>query len=183
MKLGCIKKYSKVIHFVILLSVFFVFGCANKTSFTEVKIDDQYSIQLPSFLERTTKLHKDASLQYENLEKEFYVVVIDENKNELRQYNLNFTLASYLDSVKKQVVNNGLTDAIVSAGKEMRLDNCNALVGEITGKGSKEEVFYKFAVIESNEHFYQVITWTLKECSEKYSSVMDSVIFSLSELH
>ena len=165
-----------------ILSVVSLFGCVQKTSFTEVKINDQYLVHLPSFLEKTTKLHKDASLQYENQEKEFYVVIIDERKKELKQYNLNFSLSSYFDSVKNQMNCNGLENAVISAGNEIKVDSCNAITSEITGKTGKENVFYKFAVIESNEHYYQLFVWTLNDYREKYSADMDSVIFSLREL-
>ena len=164
------------------LFIFILTSCTTKTSFTEVNINDQYSVKLPSFLDRTDKLHKEASLQYENKEKEFYVVVIDERKKELKQYDLNFNLSSYFDSVKKQVISNGLENAVISAGKEMKIDSFNAMSAEITGKTGKEKVFYKFAVVESNEHYYQIFVWTLNDYREKYSADMDSVIYSFKEL-
>ena len=162
--------------------IFFLSGCTQKTVFTPVNINGQYTVRLPSYLEPSTQLSKEASLQYQNTEKEFYCLVIDENKSELKKYNLNYTLKSYFDSAKKELLNRGLTDVFVAKSEEKHIDSCNVLIADILGKVGNEDVCYKFAVIETPHNYYQFIFWTLKEYKKKYEVDMDSVLYSFKEL-
>ncbi|HRG53538.1 MAG TPA: hypothetical protein PLL00_11935, partial [Bacteroidia bacterium] len=57
-----------------------------------------------------------------------------------------------------------------------------ALVSDITGKLEENEVFYKFAVIESPYEFYQILTWTRAEHREKMEKDMIKIIESFKEL-
>ncbi|RZJ53417.1 MAG: hypothetical protein EOO45_31210, partial [Flavobacterium sp.] len=47
-----------------------------------VKIEDKYSVELPSSFSKATGLNEDASLEYQDLLKQLYVIVIDEQKSE-----------------------------------------------------------------------------------------------------
>src|ERR1700746_3008317 len=83
---GMFKRY-----YLFLFVVPFIFSaCKHETVFTEVKVNNSYSILIPDYIQPCTDLHKDASLQYQNTEKEIYAIVIDEKKITMQDYNLDY---------------------------------------------------------------------------------------------
>jgi hypothetical protein len=54
----------------------------GKVDLKVVSINEDYSMGIPMNMSKTTSLNDDASLQFQNIFKETYVIVIDENKKE-----------------------------------------------------------------------------------------------------
>src|SRR5688572_23783765 len=48
-----------------------------------VKIDGRYVMEIPGSMEKTSELNNEASMQYQNMLQELYVIVIDEPKLQL----------------------------------------------------------------------------------------------------
>src|ERR1039457_5848502 len=68
----------------------------DKTKEVRVK---QYSLRVPDYMEVNMKLHPDASLQYANIFKEMYVIVIDETTGSLdTAFASNDAIDQYRDS-------------------------------------------------------------------------------------
>src|SRR5688572_26412269 len=53
-----------------------------KTELETVTVEGNYSMGVPKFMTQAKSLNDEASLQYQNIFKETYVIVIDENKQE-----------------------------------------------------------------------------------------------------
>lgn len=164
------------------LIAFLLFSCTQPSKFTEVNISGQYTVRLPDWLERTTQLHKEANLQYQNTEKEFYLVVLNENKKELKQYHLDHNLKSYFNQIKFQLADSVKADTSKINGKQLQLKSGNALVSDIQGEINNESIYYKFAVIETPKNYYQVIAWMLLEDKEKYAAQIDTLLTSFKEI-
>lgn len=157
-------------------------GCgAKKTKFNEAKVAGKFTMQVPEYLAVATDLNKSASLQYSNPAEEVYMVVIDDSKEEMKAADVNYTLQQYFDFAAKNLegsVNNYKLSTPVSK----KINGNSALVGEITGKFDKYEVYYKIATIESAKHFYQVLSWTMGDRKDKYAADMDTMIESVKEI-
>ncbi len=158
----------------LLFSILSCTSCNKKTVFTEAKINNQYIISVPEYMQRCSDLHKDASFQYQNSEKEIYALVIDEKKEMMKDYNLN-NIASqpFLETIK---------EGKVSIPGRQHINGNNALVAEITGKIDQNNVYYKLGVIETPYAFYQILIWTLAENKEKLEPDMIKMIESFKEL-
>ena len=66
-----------------LIVVLFLCSCDQFSNEPKViPINNQYTLTVPSYMSKNESLHDEASLQYANLFKEFYVIVIDEPKTE-----------------------------------------------------------------------------------------------------
>ncbi|MBL0303430.1 MAG: hypothetical protein IPQ23_17310 [Cytophagaceae bacterium] len=74
----------KKIIFAILVS-FIMISCQTTETDQVVTIEKKFSLTLPSFLSKSTELNEDATLQYQNMVKEFYVVVIEDTKSEMKK--------------------------------------------------------------------------------------------------
>ena len=167
--------------FILLLAFISLFSCDSKTEFKSIKVND-YSISLPDFLSEGKDLNDDASLQYQNLFKEFYVVVIDESKaafeeaiaiNELEDlYDPNFE--GYTE-----LLIGSLEEAVTFKNKKETDTKINGLRAKILAfEGTVEgiDIYYQVAYIDGISNYYQVMVWTLADKKESYEKMMDEMI-------
>ena len=95
----------------------FITGCINvinknadETTFKEVKINDLYSIRLPSYLKPSSiMLNEDASLQYSDTARNFYVIVIEEMRGSSDANHKSETLVEFFESCTSNIAG-GLTE-------------------------------------------------------------------------
>src|ERR1700741_3058980 len=113
---------------------FFVASCTHETVFKEVKVNNRYSIEVPDYLSPCTDLHKDASLQYQNTEKEVYAMVIDERKKTMQHYDLDYDIDLYYNSIASQPFEETIKDGKVSPPGRETINGNKAIVAEISGK-------------------------------------------------
>jgi hypothetical protein len=74
-----LQKIIRMKKVITLLAVLLFFSnCQVDTETQNIKVKNQYSIDLPKSLASVDFLHEDASLQYQNILSEFYTIVIDE---------------------------------------------------------------------------------------------------------
>ena len=59
----------------LLATLFFIISCQENEKTQTIKIKNQYSLDLPESLSLATNLNNEASLQYQYLPEEFYVIV------------------------------------------------------------------------------------------------------------
>ena len=178
----------KAQHFIISLFLLLFTACASDNSEQLVTIDDRYSIILPGFLSEASDLNGDASLQYQNLFKEFYAIVIDESKeevhaviddNDLQDY-YSKNLDGYTSLLLAGMLNDIETDSI-SDLEEKVINGFNARKITFSGKTDGVDIFFYFCFIEGKEHYYQVMTWTTTKKRDKYLPKMVKLTESFNE--
>lgn len=168
---------------ILLLSTLIVFlSCNRETTFSEVNINNRYSIQMPSYMKPCNDIQKDASLQYQNLEKDIYAIVIDEKKITMQNYDLNFNLDTYYNNISSQGFSESIKNGKISIPGRQEINGHKALIADITGKLEDNEVYYKFAVVETPYEFYQIMTWTRASHRDKLEKDMTKMIESFKEL-
>ncbi|HSH67010.1 MAG TPA: hypothetical protein VLB84_14760 [Bacteroidia bacterium] len=167
-----------------LLFIFVVLfiSCNQETTFSEVNVNDRYSIMIPTYMKACNDIQKDASLQYQNLDKDVYVIVIDEKKVTMQDYDLNFNLDSYYNSISSQGFSESIKNGKISIPGRQEINGNKALIADITGKLEENEVYYKLAVVETPYEFYQIMTWTRAAHREKLEKDMITIIESFKEL-
>jgi len=157
-------------------------SCNNETAFKEVTVNNQYAISIPDYLQPCVDLHKDASFQYQNTEKDIYAIVIDERKKTMVNYDLDYDIDLYFKNIAAQPFIESIKDGKVSTPSPKQISGNKALIGEITGKIDQMPVYYKLGVVETPYAFYQIITWTRQDNKEQYESDMTKLIDSFREL-
>lgn len=168
--------------FLYSLSLILISACTHETVFNEVKVNNRYSILVPEYLQPCADLHKDASLQYQNTEKDIYAIVIDEKKVTMQDYSLDYDIDTYYKNIASQPFSESIKDGKISIPGRQEINGNKALVAEITGKIEQNEVYYRLAVVESKFEFYQILVWTRAENKEKYQGDMIKMIESFKEL-
>jgi len=170
---------------IIALCLFSIlFSCASDTVET-IKVDNKYSVEIPSFLSKGTDLHEDASLQYQNLLREFYIIVLDEPKQNFIDIAQTIDIAPGLEGYSK-ILKDGMGENIVNAKfidlKEFKINGLKAKTFTVKGKIEGIDAFYKIAHLEGKDSYYQIVSWTTQKNEEKYASKMDKIIASFKEI-
>ena len=176
--------------FMLCLSIIFT-ACA--TSFEEYE-DELFTIDVPSGMVDMPGLNNDASLQYgypldsvaEDLEpaKEQYLIVMLETKEEIASYGLDadFDALKYSE-VSMEALQYNLEDfEIVSEEPEIKDRNGMQFVEiEMQGSVGDLSVFYKLAVYEGENAFYQILAWCNLEDKDQFLPDMNRSIQSFKE--
>ena len=170
-----------------LISSFFLFSilaCGGKLSSKKIKttlvnIDKKYSVSIPAFLSKTAQLNEDASLQYQNIYKEFYFIVIDESKEEfikiVRDAELYDEEASPLRNFSIVQMHSVGASMTLKGKMQPKINNFRGLAVEQTEFYAildDIELFYLLSLVEGKNSMYTLISWTLASYEENYRQIM-----------
>ena len=151
-------------------------------------VGEKYTLTIPDFLNKTNDLNEDASLQYEHLRKELYVLVIDENKKELydilEENELVDTYAKSLEGFTKLFLDGFEGDPNfpdVPDASDEQINGLPAKIITMDGKAEDVDIHYKIALVEGKDDFYQIMTWTIKSMKAEHSTDMDDLLRSFVE--
>ena len=172
---------------IVLLFTFVAVSCQTENTYQTIKIKKQYSMELPAFLEKTTELNTEASLQYQNVFKELYVIVIDEPKqgfiNTMAKQKSGITADfNGFSDIALENLKASLTNFDFSGIENIIVNGLEARSFSISGTVEGIDVYYKAAHIATATDFYQVLTWTLVDKKEKYDAEMNKIIASFKSL-
>jgi hypothetical protein len=148
-----------------------------------------FSIRLPGYLKKGTNLHDDAVVQYQNVIKELYFIVIEESADVFNatiedsdlQDDYTQDIEGYarlvgdrfsenVDEVYKKTE----LKPITIEGKEGRYFEANAKVGDV-------DIHYHYGFVRGDTTYYQVLSWTLMGKESKYNDTMLHILQSFKE--
>ncbi|MFI5150388.1 MAG: hypothetical protein ACHQRM_11695 [Bacteroidia bacterium] len=150
--------------------------CSCSTKWADVQVNEKYALQLPSYLE-PGNFSKDASLQYQNTDREFYIMMIDEDKTSFAQYGLDYDLNTY---TKVAIAKYDSTGKIIP--QRIRIGKDSARVADIPGSINGNDVFFKTVTIESPTRFYKINISMMGRDKEKYAPDVERILNSFREL-
>lgn len=148
-----------------------------------------FSLKLPSYLKKGTDLHEDAVVQYQNVIKEFYFIVIQESAEDfhatIEDSELQDDFSADIDGYARfvgerfsenvdEVYKKTELKSITVNGKEGRYFEANAKVGEV-------EIHYHYGFIRGDTTYYQLLSWTLMNKESKYNDTMLNILQSFKE--
>ncbi len=174
---GCIKSY------IVLCTLYISFtSCTHETVFNEVKVNDTYSVLIPEYLSPSAKLSENASLQYQSEEREVYAMIVEESREQMQNYDLDYDLQTYFTNIVSKPFTEKIKNGKVEIPGKQDINGNNALITEITGNINNTDIYYKMAVVETPATFYQVLIWTRADRKAEYEADMMKVIGSFKEL-
>ena len=153
--------------FPLIVFLFFALGCSainkiqkevEKTQSPQVltSTDGLYQITVPGTWQTESGLNAQATLQASNRIGELFVIIIRESKEDFgKKVDLNFVTEAIRDNLKKV-----LTDAVLSEPVSATVNGYPAQEFEATGEVQNIKLKYQYAVIETPQNYYQIITWT-----------------------
>jgi hypothetical protein len=172
----------------ILLIALFCLSCNVKEEFKTVTIANKYSIDIPNSFEKVGNLNDEASLQYQNALKEFYVIVIDESKESFNkaifenQSDITPDLEGYYKAIQFNLTE-AIKDKKLFEEKTTSINGRKAKVFSVTGNVEGYDIFYRYAIIEGKSNYYQIMLWTEKKKETNYKEMMNRSINSFKELN
>ena len=162
-----------------------------ETKYNTIEIGGNYSLDVPDFMKSTSALNDEASLQYNNLFKEKYVIVIDEDKQEF--IDVFKELEEYDES--KSVIDN-YADLQISYFREAGgiIRESKIVTKKINGmesrqiavdanvQGVDESISYWLGYVEGKDKMYSLMAWTLESRKDDFEKEANTMIRSLKEL-
>ncbi len=154
----------------------------------EVNYEGIFAIEIPEFLKPAKYLSDIAVLQYANLVKEFYVLVLMENKEKFngitKARNLSESYPTDVRGYADFMVDLWYKQKIVIEELEKEATKINglpAILFSFYGEYKDTEVYMYLAFLEGKHHFYQLVIWTEANRGEEYKEQMRDIIFSFKE--
>lgn len=176
----------KIKLFILLLSALTFVSCKGEKQ--TIKVKGKYSLELSSDFEKARSLNKDASLQYQDIYKDLYVIVIDEPKTEVKKViDDNLLTGTYNPDLKgySNIIINGIDPSIViDSMPPFKKASINGLDSrQVTFEGTSENlhIVWKFAFIEGKDTFYQMMVWTGAANRAKLEKEMEEIVNSFKE--
>lgn len=179
---------KKIIVYALLLTT--LIQCKKKEETELIKVKKQYSIEIPKSLTKVEFLHADASLQYQNMENEFYTIVIDEPSVDfenliLEDADLRATyspdLAGYTQLLQTNIALT-LKEGQFSAIEDIKINGLNAKRIDASGKIDDIAVYYQLTFIKGKETYYQIVSWTELKRKNNHEETMADIVSSFKEI-
>ncbi len=154
---------------------------AGQNEFIKIRVDD-YEISLPSDMQKTTGLNSDASLQYQNIHKELYTIVIDEPKKEFIAalnelgYEEKPNITLYRDiqlqrlAERMHITHQSNPSSAPINGLQAETIDIDAKVDNI-----EEELSYFLTFIDGKNNIYMIMSWTLKSKKQEYKKTFETI--------
>lgn len=127
--------------------------------------------------EKEQELHDQADLQASNRAGEMYVIVMSENKEDLRD----MTIEKHSQSTRSALMEK-LESPEVSDPKPVTVGGLKGVQYEIRGGVENLNIVYLHTTVESPTHFHQILAWTLKSRFDKNRPTLDAVTHSFKEV-
>jgi hypothetical protein len=157
----------------------------------QVSVNDDYSIGIPKFMTKATSLNDEASLQYQNLFKETYVIVIDES----RQAFIDALVAAEIYDSTKSVIDS-YTDTQIqfttsamkvlskSEVKKVMINGLSAETTELDGEleGVRAPITYFLTCVDGPDKLYMIMAWTLKDRKDDHRETFRQIAESFKVL-
>jgi hypothetical protein len=172
---------------ILLLLILTAFSCDVKEEFKTITISDKYSLDIPESFEKANNLNDEASLQYQNSFKEFYVIVMDEPKATFDSavvYNdvdMTPDLEGYYKAIQVNL-KNAIKKIKIFDQKNTEINGRKTKIFSVTGNVEGYDIFYRYAIIQGKKDYYQIMLWTEQKNGDQYLATMDQSIHSFKEL-
>jgi len=185
------KKVTAILILFTLISCKEVLDKASKLSteelttedFKTITVQNLYKLSVPKYMKEMNNLNDEASLQYANIYKEAYAIVIHESKQEFidsfKEYGEYDNELSMIDNYTNAQINFFKEGADIksvekSDGIEM-VNGANARRVIMKGNAEGIDVGYVLGFVEGEENIYMIMNWTLLDRFSKYENTFEMI--------
>lgn len=161
----------------------------TKEEFKVAKVSGKYSLEVPKYMKKTTGINKHASLQYQDLSKGTYVIVIDEDTTAKQMLSKAMALSggSLLEYYRKHKMNQLSKDLQVSQQHSSQLATIHGLSAKMISfdakvKNVNTEITYFLTFVEGKKSLYMLMGGTMASQRKKYQNTFEQIAKSFKEL-
>ena len=174
-----------------LITTLLLFSCNSSSEPKEIVTNDKFKVQIPGNMTPANNLNKEASMIYAHMRQEIYIMVIEDTFEEIKtaiiendledEYSLGFDLFCELVSNEEEDTFLVIDDR--DKLKKTTINGLNARFFEDSRKINGVNIFYKIALIEGKDTYYQVIAWTVASRKDRHNTTLENMIYSFEELN
>ena len=154
-----------------------------------VEYNDLFSIEIPNILSECSDLNDEAVIQYENIDTELYLIVLEESKQEFFEA-INFeayegeTISEdeILDMYSYLQFTTFASEDESFDAENIEINNLQAKQLDATANFESYSIFYRMACYEGEDTLYFLVMWTLEDSKDTYGSKMQDILESFKEL-
>jgi len=143
-----------------------------------ISTDNICQITVPGNWQKQPDLHEDATIQAASPLRGQYLIIIRESKAD---FGKNFTLDS-LTEISRDNFKEVATDTFLTEPIAVNINGYQAKQFETSGEIDNIKIKYLYAVVETPNNYYQIITWTLNSKFDANKSIFLEAINSFKEI-
>ncbi len=132
----------------------------------ELDVEDQFSLLFPANFRPCNDLHEFAPLQYADERGGYFLMGIQEPKEDIAYLKEKYSLGDYAHFVET-TIGSAFDTVHVSERDTLAINGMQCQTADmyvaVTDEQSPMEVYYHLSVFESNSHFYQLIGWSHRD--------------------
>ncbi|KFF19491.1 hypothetical protein [Flavobacterium hydatis] len=174
---------TTVTSLLFIASLFMSTTIFAQSTMKEYKAGHTFNISLPDYMSKTADLNSSAAIQYKNVVKDIYGVVIFDTKEELKLLEMNYTSTNefYEDFIKDFLKDEEKRS--VSAPKSTKKGDISFIEVEATyfDKEINNTIYYLIGVVETKTAFYKVLSWASIDNKDKYKADFQKILYSIKE--
>ncbi|MER3318962.1 MAG: hypothetical protein RIB79_11785 [Allomuricauda sp.] len=153
-------------------------------TFYTVSINQDYKLSIPKFMTGTTGLNEEASLQYQSLLKEAYLLVIDEPKagfeevyRDLNQYDDDLSIMQNYRDARLKILSRTTEINRKTKPEFLKIHGLDAETMELDAniEGVANEISYFLTFIEGDDRVYMIMAWTLKNKKMEHKKTFKTI--------
>ncbi len=165
---------------------------SDKDDFKFVKVSDKYGMRIPKYMSQSRELNDEASLQYQNMFKETYVIVIDESKEEfidvmksIGEYDDSLTIVQNYREIQVGLISDMMNVKEISETQTTKISGMDAesVIIDGTVDGVLYGISYFLTFVESENDMYMIMAWTLSNKKKKYEPTFQTMSSSFKLLN
>ena len=152
------------------------------SNYQTISVDSLYRLDVPKYMKEMGSLHPQASLQYANIYKEAYTIVLHENKydfveifKELEEYDSRLSIIENYVIVQKKMFNKNLEALKIQDYGLIKINGYPARQVKMLGVGDGIKVQYVVAFIEGSENIYMLMNWTVKDRMQSLENTFEYI--------
>ncbi|MEM8530066.1 MAG: hypothetical protein AAGF95_04440 [Chloroflexota bacterium] len=145
---------------------------------TVIASDGQSQIIVPRVWQERADLNDQAEIQAANPLREQYVIVLTESKADFAD--LDVDLPAYAEIIRDNFVDS--VGVSVTDEQSFSISGNNAIQYELRGTVDDLDVVYWMTGTESEDNYYQILSWTLEEYVTRNEPVLQDVVASFQPL-
>ncbi len=148
-----------------------IFDSRNNTMKAAVASSNgsNFSLELPQDMQ-PANFNDNASFQYESEVGEYSFMVIDDSKEKIASYGLDYDLETYM-----KIATRTLDSAGLYVNSSTTVNDMKALQATIKGKKDGVATTFILTCVETPTFYYQLVGWTLESKFESNKPVLDAI--------
>ncbi|WP_343798081.1 hypothetical protein [Gaetbulibacter jejuensis] len=154
----------------------------SASNYVTVGVDGSFQVDLPRHMKSTSELNDEAVLQYANIFKDTYFIVIQENKSEyvelfkqFGEYNTELSVIENYKNSQKELFKEGIVNARIQEYGLNSINNYAARQLKVLGEVDGTQIAYVVAFIEGDDDIFMLMNWTAKEKFNKFENSFEYI--------